>query len=135
MAKKEITLGGGKTFIKPKDLTKGQVIKGHYLRTTIGKKFGKPEHELRTSEGDVTFNSAGKLDSLIQEGLDSEVLRPGDYIEIEYLGMEVMKGGNNPGKEAHQFKVSVIEDVAPIAVEEPVKEEAPKPRKNLNKVS
>lgn len=109
-----------KTFVKPAEMTEGQTIKGIFVGSEIDQ-FDKPNHTVRTTEGDFTLNSAGSLDKLMEQ------VTPGQYVEITYRGTKTLTSGKYKGKEAHQFEVAASEEIEEIPA--PTEAAAPAPKK------
>jgi hypothetical protein len=102
---KEVSLGGGDTtFVKPKDMTKGQTFEGT-LKKVLTSEYG-PTFILETTDGDIGINSSGKLTRLMEH------VSPGSQLRIVYNGKTRIEKGQNKGKDAHDFKVFVA-DAAP----------------------
>lgn len=122
---KKLSLGS-KTFVKPADLEIGQTIKGIYIGSEIDQ-FDKPNWTIRTTEGDLTMNSSGSLDKLMEQ------VTVGQYVEVTYGGTKTLTSGKYKGKEAHQFEVAASEEIE--AIPAAVEATAPAPKKpSLSKV-
>jgi hypothetical protein len=103
----EVRLGDGAqtTFVRPSKLAGGEKFEGVYVGTTPNKfDESKPDYNLKTMSGDkIVINHTGKLAKLLEQ------VKEGDTVEIEYLGMQEIKGNSKfKGKKAHDFKVVII---------------------------
>src|ERR1035438_8552253 len=87
----------GNRYISPSKMTVGQKVTGHYVSQTIDPKYNTKQHNMQTENGSVCVNGSGKLDHLLG------AIRPGDYIEIVYLGKKVIETGQRKGTSAHDF--------------------------------
>lgn len=84
-----------------KNLSKGDVVQGEFLKSYTGK-YGL-NYTLRTATGVETLNGCGSLD----KQLETAAPRAGDILRITYGGKETIKNGPMAGKDAHQYAVQI----------------------------
>ncbi len=94
-------------YVKPKDASAGDVlVEGTYLGADNDTKFGKPNYQFRTTEGDlVIVNSTGHLEKNLPN-----LVQPGDYTQIILKSKEKMTKGAFAGKESYIFDILVDAD-------------------------
>lgn len=116
--KKEIS-GSATTFRKWDEWKVGDTFVGEFKKMKMDQKYDKPTWTFLIEEAmfvgkpkassalkgkQLTLNSNGKLDKAMAE------VKPGQFVEIEYMGKKRMEGGKYKGKEAHDVKVSLLSD-------------------------
>jgi hypothetical protein len=101
MAFKEVK--GDGTYLKPKNMTIGQVIEGVLLRKRHDTKFDAMTYFFKTTDGTVGINGCGQLDYHMDN------ITEGSYVRLTYKGKASYKGGIQP---AHQFKVEIDDERA-----------------------
>jgi hypothetical protein len=110
MADREISLGGGLTFLNPSkgSIKEGESVRGRYVGIIEGK--FKPSYKLQQADGSVkAINSSGKLAKLMEQvPLQSE-------ITVTYTGKSAIENGEYKGTMAHDYKVTLHSDDAPVA--------------------
>lgn len=97
-------VGGQRNYVKYSECNKGDrlVDSGVYVGSEEGK-FGI-QHLFKIKKGaEVTcLNSAGHLNYLLEEHCE-----PGDLVNIDYGGKELLTKGAMKGKEAHRFSLEI----------------------------
>ncbi|BAQ92875.1 hypothetical protein [uncultured Mediterranean phage uvMED] len=98
------------SYIRPSELNKngeiGVVLEGTFEESLVSKfDKDKKDFKFKDEEGkEVIINGAGNL------GYQMKAVNRGEFVQIEYLGMQPLPTGKNKGQKAHQFKVLI--DVA-----------------------
>lgn len=113
---KEIMLGGDKYYSpnpnkksgEPPTLNPGDVKKNlEYLETVKAEKSlyaNRFNHKFLEDGVPVIFNGTSMLDGLMKK------IKPGDIVDIVYVGYNECPFGANKGKKSHEFKMYYSED-------------------------
>ena len=105
MSFKEVK-AGDVSFLKPKDMTKGQVVEGKLKSKKHNPTLDSWTYYIETKDGTTGLNGCGQLDYNMAD------IEKGTTLRLTYLGKQSYKGAIQP---AHQFKVEIDDD----AVDEP----------------
>jgi hypothetical protein len=107
MAFKEVTVGEGINYIRPKALaeagTTGVILEGEYLGTVMNPKSQNNDFKFKTADGISVINRAGSL------AIRMEQIQPGTLCQVVYNGQAEITKGTHKGVLAHQFNV-LVED-------------------------
>ncbi len=101
---------GETTFLKPKDMEPGQVVKGILSNVRESEFKGKPTftYFIEVGEGQtIGLNGCGHLDFWMRRGMKGRAIPEGSFVEITYQGKQELESGD----EAHQFKVRASKGV------------------------
>lgn len=111
-------LGGKKVFVSASQIKPGDSYKGTYLGSHLDEKFGKMKHRVRAVDGtEFVLPSHAAVDR------DFAQLNAGTYVEMTYLGKEIMQSGKGKGKEKMNYELLADLENAPQA--QPVTSQAP----------
>lgn len=104
---KEVVVGEGITYIKPKDLADagitGVILEGEFMEKLLNPKYNSISYKFSTADGIKVINSTGTLTARM------ELVQPGTLCQVVYNGKAVIESGDHKGTEAHQFNV-LVED-------------------------
>jgi hypothetical protein len=110
---------GDLTFIKPKEMTEGQVLAGRYAGAKVFGDYDNPTFLIEQEDGStVGLNSTSKLSRLMEK------IPKGSYVEITYEGTGIAEKGKFKGKEYHDFSVAADTSSATESVAAPAAPEA-----------
>lgn len=110
---KAVTLGSSKptSYIKPKDMSVGQVVEGIFRNTYENEEYGTLTHYIEGEEATIGLNGCGHLNALLKRvPFDTSV-------RIVYLGKDEYENKKGRTVEAHQFDVFIPEAVEQLSAE------------------